>query len=467
MGLTRRRFVYGTLTSVGLGFAGLHSLSGCALTRERVAIGYGSPIPDPEGILNLPQGFRYKIISRAGSRMSDGLIVPAMPDGMAAFAGQPGKTILVRNHEVSSNQPATSGAFGANNELLTESIKSMLYDSGHGNPCLGGTTTVVVDNESLEIESEFLSLGGTLRNCAGGLTPRGSWITCEETEELAGEHTEHDHGFAFEVKASPDGRLQEARPIREMGRFYREAVAVDPATGIVYQTEDKSDGLFYRFVPNDRNDLHKGGRLQALALLDQPRANTRNWESMVIPVGQKMFVEWIDLKDAHTHSGDLRYRGFQKGAAMFARAEGIWYGDGTIYFACTNGGRIQKGQIWKLHPGSATRQSDGTVTGERESIELFIQPDEASLLENADNLTVSPWGDLFICEDGPEKQNIVGVTPSGTLYRFAENAVSLSEFAGVTFSPDGSILFVNIQGDGLTFAITGPWRGRSASRALT
>ena len=90
-------------------------------------------------------------------------------------------------------------------------------------------------------------------------------------------------------------------------------------------------------------------------------------------------------------------------------------------------------------------------------IELFIQPDQKSILENADNLTVAPSGDLFVCEDGPGKQNIVGVTPEGELFRFAENVISESEFAGVTFSPDGSVLFVNIQKDGLTFAITGPW----------
>ncbi len=90
-------------------------------------------------------------------------------------------------------------------------------------------------------------------------------------------------------------------------------------------------------------------------------------------------------------------------------------------------------------------------------LELFIEPNDLTLVENCDNLTVAPWGDLILCEDANTDQNLVGVTPKGEIYRFARNARGTSELAGVTFSPDGSTLFVNVQHEGVTLAITGPW----------
>lgn len=441
--------------AVSLGFTGLHKWAGCREELPPATVGFGAPVSDPDGIFNLPEGFSYRVLSRVGEQMTDGLLVPGVPDGMAAFQGDAGKTILVRNHEISVG--GGDGAFGDDNRLLTDDMRRKMYDPGFGDPCLGGTTTVVVDNKTLAVEKQYLSLCGTVRNCAGGPTPWGSWITCEESENRAGERTEKDHGYAFDVSATSDGGMQEARPYLVMGRFNREAVAVDPANHYVYQTEDKNDGLFYRFIPDDPDDLHAGGRQQALMLRDQQKADMRNWDIMRIPVGKRLPVAWIDLEDIQAHEVDLRQRGYDNGAARFARAEGIWYGDGVIYFACTSGGLIKKGQIWKYHPGAAGDSDDNG------SIELFIQPDEPSLLENADNLTVAPWGDIFICEDGPGKQNLVGVTPGGELYRFGENALSSSELAGVTFSPDGSVLFVNIQKDGLTLAVTGPWKDRVSS----
>jgi secreted PhoX family phosphatase len=82
---------------------------------------------------------------------------------------------------------------------------------------------------------------------------------------------------------------------------------------------------------------------------------------------------------------------------------------------------------------------------------------DSSIIENADNLTVAPWGDLIVCEDCDEKQDLKGVTPEGKVYNFGRNAKSNSELAGATFSPDGSTLFMNIQHSGITLAITGPW----------
>jgi secreted PhoX family phosphatase len=303
--------------------------------------------------------------------------------------------------------------------------------------------------------SQHLSLAGTLRNCAGGPTPWGSWISCEETTLRAGEGTARDHGYAFEVPATAGGRPAPPVPLTAMGRFNHEAVAVDPATGIVYETEDLSDGLLYRFLPARPGRLSEGGRLQALSVAGRPGFDTRNWEEPAVTPGTSLDVAWIDLDDVASPADDLRYRGFAAGAALFARGEGMWYGRGALYFACTNGGRTREGQIWRYRPGP----QEGAASERRAPgrLELFVEPNERTVVQNADNLTVAPWGDLVVCEDGPEEQFLVGVTPEGVLYKIAHNALSASELAGVTFSPDGSTLFVNLQGDGLTLAVTGPW----------
>ncbi|HKL17816.1 MAG TPA: alkaline phosphatase PhoX, partial [Halalkalibaculum sp.] len=250
--------------------------------------------------------------------------------------------------------------------------------------------------------------------------------------------------------------LADPKPIREMGRFNHEAVAVDPNSGVIYLTEDDSEGLLYRFIPNVKEDLHAGGTLQALAVIDTPALDTRNWEDPFIETGKQFKVTWIDLDNVDSPESDLRYRGYEKGAARFARGEGMWYGNGTVYFACTNGGNKGLGQIWKYTP-SPVEATDGEVN-EPGTLELFVEPNNSNLVENADNLTVAPWGDLIVCEDCNSKQDLNGITPDGKVYKLGRNAKSNSELAGATFSPDGSTLFMNIQHSGLTLAITGPWQ---------
>jgi len=187
-------------------------------------------------------------------------------------------------------------------------------------------------------------------------------------------------------------------------------------------------------------------------VVDQPSLDTRNWDEQKVVPGSVLRVKWLDLEDIEAPNDDLRLRGFAQGAARFARGEGAWYGNDAIYFACTNGGRKKKGQIWRYIPspfeGAPAEQNDPG------KLELFVE-----LVDNADNLTVAPWGDLIVCEDGKDERFLVGITPKGEFYKFGKNAVSDSELAGATFSPDGTTLFVNIQQEGLTLAITGPWRG--------
>ena len=441
---SRRQFLQ-TSGAFALGFVGLHSLVGCrdfpAQAKER----FGPLIADPEGIMDLPEKFSYKIVSRMGDLMDDGFYVPGAADGMATFAGPTGETIVIRNHEINPDADPGMGPFGSENALFDRIDSDLLYDAGiDGNPALGGTTTFIYDTASQQLVSQYLSLAGTLRNCAGGPTPWNTWITCEEITTLAGEGYAKDHGYVFQVPASVSPSIARPVPIRAMGRFNHEAVAVDPATNIIYQTEDTGDSLIYRFIPKDPKNLPDGGRLQALQIIEHPSLDTRNWDSQTVLVGTQFDIGWIDLDDVGSPLDDLRIRGFDQGAAMFARGEGMWYGNDSIYFACTNGGSAKCGQIWRLDP-SWNR------------LELFIEPNDPGLIENADNLTVTPWGDLIVCEDGSAEQFLVGVTPEGELYKFARNAVSNSELAGSTFSPDGTTLFVNIQHDGLTLAITGPW----------
>jgi len=458
--ISRRKFVKST-ACVSAGFFGLHRLFATNAYAAPAAVGsrFGPLVPDPKGIVDLPDGFRYSIVGRVGDFMSDGLRTPGAPDGMGTFADENGKTIIVRNHELTPGANF-AGPFGTQYELFDLVDKKKLYDVGKaGRPALGGTSTVVFDTATQKVESEFMSLLGTTRNCAGGVTPWNSWVTCEETVQRAGKFARRDHGYVFEVPATTRMNLHRAVPITGMGRFNHEAIAVDPRTGIVYLTEDRPDGLFYRYLPKSYGELYKGGKLQALAVKDIRSADTRNWneDSIAFPVNLPAAVKWIDIDDVRSPEDDLRYQGFESGAAVFARGEGIWFGNSEVYFACTNGGKTLTGQIFRYVPSEF--EGDKNERKYPARLELFLEPNDSNLLENADTLTVAPWGDLFVCEDGSENDFIRGVTQNGEIYNFAFNHYNSSEFCGVCFSPDGTTMFVNIQGPGITLAITGPWTG--------
>ena len=274
-----------------------------------------------------------------------------------------------------------------------------------------------------------------------------------ETPETPG--LAQDHGYNFEVPATRKPALADPIPLIEMGRFRHEAVAVQESTSIVYQTEDTGDGCFYRYIPHSPGKLHKGGKLQALVVRENPTLDTRNWgDGPEIPRHLRLATDWVDVEEPESPNDDLRKQAQGNGAAIFARGEGMWAGDGEFYFACTSGGAARKGQIWRYVPSpyEGTRKEDKDPG----YLELFVEPNDSRLINNADNLTVAPWGDLFVCEDTGDS-HIVGVTPQGEIYKFAHNIHAETEMAGSVFSPDGSTLYVNIQGAGLTLAIQGPW----------
>jgi secreted PhoX family phosphatase len=254
--------------------------------------------------------------------------------------------------------------------------------------------------------------------------------------------------------------LANPEPLKALGRFRHEAVAVDPRSGVVYQTEDLNDGCIYRFIPHQAGRLAAGGKLQALAIHDRKSLDTRNWPDGSpgdhhVDVGRSLPVAWVDLDQIDAPDDDLRLRAQAAGAARFARGEGMWYGRDAVYFCCTNGGRIKAGQVWRYVP--SPHEGQPGEAGDPGRLELFVEPNDTNLLENGDNITVAPWGDLVICEDGEGIQHLVGVTPAGELYKIGRTRLAHDEFAGATFSPDGRTLFVNLQGAGLTLAITGPW----------
>lgn len=239
--MNRRQFLAASIkagTAVTLGST-LFGLSGCfasATPRTNLQL-----VADPKGICDLPKEFTYSVISKEGETMSDGLPVPSYHDGMGCFAGPDGATILVRNHEFPLYWPSDP--------------PSPLPDFAYDAKSAGGTVTIWLD-ENLNVIRHYHSLTGTIRNCGGGATPWGTWVSCEEAHEgwMMGKR----HGYNFEV--NPLEPLRKGVPLKAMGRFNHEAIAVDPRSGIVYQTEDDTSSCFYRFVPKAPGKLEQGGR---------------------------------------------------------------------------------------------------------------------------------------------------------------------------------------------------------------
>jgi uncharacterized protein len=451
--LTRRSFTLGSAAFAGLAIACAPVAMGSA---RREALGYGPLVPDPAGLLDLPQGFAYRIVSRFGDAMDDGLRVPDHADGMGAFRLDGSRMALVRNHELRPSNRDRGPFAGPAAAALRA------FDSADGQPLPGGTTTIVYDYRTGRVEAQYLSLVGTIRNCAGGITPWGSWLTCEEDVSRAGNGLGRDHGWVFEVPAGARG-LADPVPLTAMGRFNHEAAAVDPRSGIVYLTEDRGDGLFYRFLPDQPGRLRQGGRLQALAFADRDRpADSRNGGAPAWPLQAWQAVRWIDLDEVESPQDDLRERGHQAGAVLFARGEGVHAGGGDLYFCCTSGGGAGFGQVMRYRPSRFEGRAD--ERSEPGQLQIFVESADPETLNYCDNLTIAPSGHLVLCEDQGSDvvtNHLRGVTPGGGLYPLALLR-DQTEFAGACFSPDGTTLFVNLYRPARTVAITGRWSAVAA-----
>ncbi|MPZ64881.1 MAG: DUF839 domain-containing protein [Pseudonocardiaceae bacterium] len=466
-GVSRRGFLRGSaLAAGGLAVSGAsqaflaHSATaapggrGVNRQQQNQAVGYGElsgrpPVnSDPElgrqPLLALPEGFSYAVFGVEGTEMSDGNETPKAHDGMAAFALPNGNVRLIRNHE-DRNSAGTSGLDG--------SADAPRYD-GLGP---GGTTSLEVRPDgNRELVRDFVSLQGTIVNCAGGPTPRGSWLSCEETTAGREQGWQRSHGYNFEVPASATDEIEPVA-LTAMGRFVHEAIAVDPDTDIIYETEDRGTSGFYRFIPDSPESLADGGRLQLLKIRGRDNYDTRTGQ----PVGRPMPVEWVDIDDpdpatAGANPLAVYEQGAAQGGAIFSRLEGCWYGEGSVFFNSTDGGEAEKGQVWEYRPRG---NSGGQL------ILIYESPGEVEL-DNPDNISVSPRGGIVLCEDGDNESFMRGLTQRGQVFDFALNLFNEREWAGATFSPNGETLFVNIQGDtskpgdgnlGRTFAIWGPW----------
>jgi uncharacterized protein len=442
---------------VGLAVAGAVPSLAQAHPGRPAKPGDHKPFPplknDPKGILALPEGFSYTIVTRTGTTKLDkgqGL-TPSDHDGMAVFDAGHGRYTIIQNHEIDP---------GA--EHGVPHVKGTVYDPGAVNA--GGCTVITTDRAGRNY-GEFVGISGTVSNCAGGPTPWESWLTCEETEDKAGTNGyTKDHGFIFEVDGA-DPRRTGAVPLTAMGRFQHEAIAVDPRTGIIYETEDafrRPFGLFYRFLPQKPlgglGSLRAGGDLEAMRVPGVPDLSVIDEPGAVFEG-----IEWVPVPDSQAVHTPIREQDFgPRGITHAQKLEGCYWGDRSVYFVSSyarsreGSAGDHYGQVWKYEP-HRSRLTLVVVFGPSTDIQL---PGE-----RPDNICLAPGGGLMVCEDGGGAQFVYGITRRGEVYEMARNrqntgtdqAPEWGEFAGATFSPDEETMYLNCFEPGTTFAITGPW----------
>lgn len=481
-----RRSLLGSTAAAGVGLVAATATGGLVSPaaadtgahrgRPRVP---GSLVDDPAGLLALPPGFSYKLIAVAGeTTLLTGEKTPDRADGTGSFRWRD-RFRLVQNHEQ-----------GPGAALPVPQTAGTVYDVA----ALGGGCTVIEVTRGGDRISEWVGLSGTISNCAGGITPWDTWLTCEETEVKAGAVSggvtlAQDHGWIFEVVPA-EPRHQKPVPIRAWGRFPHEAVVIEPSRRRVYLTEDASspNGLLYRWT-GDGGRLREGG-LQQLA----PTAGKLEALKVVAPDGghlddlsritaqylnRPLRTSWVEVPDRLAITTSTRKQFTADQVTRSKKLEGAWGDDDGFWFDSSYahagdipaGSVLHDGQIWYYHYATATltlkayfpyvaQLHDGADPA-------LIRGAGVTYFDGPDNVHVTPWGGLVLAEDGDGDNHLVGWTESTGAWPLARNQINaaaagavptFNEFTGPNFSPDGRFLFANVQEPGHSFAISGDFR---------